>query len=314
MTRISSFLRLFSGFSPRFLIWGMVVVCLESTSVNAVEIVPYPSGSAYYNTSDNIGTSYSAWNSGWGTGNTNNGWDYVGQVGGANDASGVYLGNGWVITAGHVGALDFTLGTNTYATNGTSFTSFSFTNAGTVYAADLNLFKISTTSIQGNSLLPTNNLIIPSWYTGTRNTLVMIGYGDASGGRQKSWGTNTVTINNLLVPLDGSPYTTVDFGTAYGQTSYGTNSAKLVVGDSGGGAFIKGGSTWFLAGINQANDRNGNSYFVNLAYYSSEITSVMNAVPEPQSWTLIALGIAFLMSLSLWRRWPKASVITRSSP
>jgi hypothetical protein len=207
------------------------------------------------------------------------------------------------------------LGTNTYATNGTSFTSFSFTNKGTVYAADLNLFKISTTSIQGNSLLPTNNLIIPPGYNVTGNTLVMIGYGYASGGRQKSWGTNTVTENNLLVALDDSPYTTVDFLTAYGQTSYGTNSAKLVVGDSGGGAFIKGGSTWFLAGINQAIDiGNGDSYFVNLAYYSSEITRVMNAVPEPQSWTLIVLGIAFLMSLSLWRRRPKASVITRSSP
>jgi len=285
----------------------MVIVCLASTSMNAVEIVPYPSGSSYYKTSNNIGTSDSAWNSGWGTGNTNTGWDYVGQVGGPNDASGVYLGNGWVITAGHVGALDFTLGTNTYETNGTSFTSFSFTNAGIVYAADLNLFKISTTSIEGNSLLPTNNLIIPSSYPGTGNTLVMIGYGDASVGRQESWGINTVTTNNLLVPLGGYPYTSVDFGTAYGPTPYGTNSAQLVVGDSGGGDFIKGGSTWYLAGINEAIDGNGDSYFVNLAYYSSEITSVMNAVPEPQSWTLIALGIAFLMSLSPWRRRPTVS-------
>lgn len=40
------------------------------------------------------------------------GWDYVGTI---NGASGVYLGNGWVITASHVGASTFTLGATSYS-------------------------------------------------------------------------------------------------------------------------------------------------------------------------------------------------------
>jgi len=95
-----------------------LALLFTTASLHAVAIVPYPSGSTFYNTNDTISSSLSSWSSGWGAGNTHDGWDYVGQVGGASDASGVYLGNGWVITAGHVGALDFTLGTNTYATNG----------------------------------------------------------------------------------------------------------------------------------------------------------------------------------------------------
>lgn len=50
-----------------------------------------------------------------GTGNTTNpsffGWDYVGDV---NNLTGTYLGNGWVLTANHVGAGNFTLGGVTY--------------------------------------------------------------------------------------------------------------------------------------------------------------------------------------------------------
>lgn len=50
-----------------------------------------------------------------GTGNTTNpgffGWDYVGEV---NGLSGTYLGNGWVLTANHVGTGNFTLGGVTY--------------------------------------------------------------------------------------------------------------------------------------------------------------------------------------------------------
>jgi hypothetical protein len=260
-------------------------------------------GNPTYNTNNNISSSVSGWTTAnsWGTGNTNTGWNYVGQVGGANEASGVYLGNGWVITAGHVGALNFTLGTNTYATTGYSYTNFSIsttnTNTGTIYTyfADLNLFKVSTSSTLGNSLLPTNKLTLVPAYNTAGQTVVMIGYGDAAVGRQKSWGINTVTANNILVPLGGYPYTTVDFKTAYGTNSYGTtNSALVIVGDSGGGDFVSDGGKWYLAGLNEAVDSNSNSYFVNLGYYSSQITDVMNSVPEPSTWALMGLGFCFI--------------------
>jgi len=287
--------------SLRYLL--LLTLLIFSASLRAVETIPYPSGSSYYNTNDNISSTLSGWTNGWGAGNTNDGWNYVGQVGGGSDASGVYLGNGWVITAGHVGAHNFTLGTNTYNATGYSDTNFTFTYFGTTYYADLNLFKISTTSTNGNALLPTNNLTLVPPYNTTGQTLVMIGYGDASVGRQKSWGINTVTTNNLLVPLGGYPYTTVDFGTAYGTNSYGTtNSAVLVTGDSGGGDFIKSGGNWYLAGLNEAVSGN-NSYFINLGYYSSQIAQV---IPEPSTWALMGLSAVAFIGSAFWRRRKKA--------
>ena len=271
---------------------GLILLMFGCISmVRAVEIIPYPSGTSYYNTNNTISNSWSAWSSGWGTRDTNTGWDYVGQVGNSSQGSGVYLGNGWVITAGHVGASDFTLGTNTYLTTGFSYADFTYNYLGTTEYADLNLFRISSVSTTGNSLLPTNNLSLVPAYNSAGNSLVMIGYGDASVGRQKSWGINTVTANNLLVPLGGTPYTSVDFQTAYGPGAYGiTNSAVLVTGDSGGGGFAFDGSRWYLVGLNEAVSGN-NSYFVNLGYYSSQITAVMASVPEPGTWVLIGIGL-----------------------
>lgn len=284
-----------------------VIVLLLLTAVaslKAVEIFPYPSGAAAYNTNNTISSSLPSWTNAnsWGIGNTNTGWNYVGQVGGANDASGVYLGNGWVITAGHVGVHDFTLGTNTYATTGYYYTNFTYNYLGTTEYADLNLFRISTTSTSGNSLLPTHNLTLVPAYNTSGQTLVMIGYGDASAGREKSWGINTVTTNNLLVALGGYPYTSVDFGTSYGTNTYGTtNSALLILGDSGGGDFIESGGVWYLVGLNEAIDNN-DSYFVNLGYYSSQITNVMSAVPEPGTWGLLGISGITLLTSFFFRR------------
>ncbi len=51
------------------------------------------------------------WTAGWPSVGTT-GWDYVGQAG---SASGVYMGNSWVLTAGHVGPHTFTLGETAYS-------------------------------------------------------------------------------------------------------------------------------------------------------------------------------------------------------
>ena len=289
----------------RFLATMLLITC--AASLRAVETVPYPSGSAYYNTNNNISSALSSWTNAnsWGSGNTNTGWDYVGQVGGANDASGVYLGNGWVITAGHVSAHDFTLDTNTYAFTGYSYTNFTLNINGTNQFADLNLFQISTTSTSGNVLLPTNNLTLASSFPGTSNQVVMIGYGDAQVGRDKSWGINTITANNIAISV--SSYVSADFATAYGTNAYGTtNTANLILGDSGGGDFVNVSGSWYLSGINEA-VTNRDSYFVDLSYYKTQIQSVMaSAVPEPSTYGLMALGLGAI-SLSLWRN-------RRSSP
>jgi hypothetical protein len=270
-------------FSFGFRLWLMCAVwCMMLGSLRAVEMAPAGS-SPYYNSSNNISSTVSSWtNASWGSGNTNTGWDYVGSM---NGASGVYLGKGWVLTAAHVGAGNFTLGTNTYPWDGYSVTNFTITIGGTNYASDINLFRISTNSSTGSVLsLPplVLNSNAPTVFSGrsTTNTsrVVMIGNG---GG--KSWGVNNVTsINQGVTVLS---YGTADFSTAFGTNTSGSatvvNNAKFITGDSGGGAFMLIGSQWLLTGINEAVDNNGNSYMVQLSYYASTISSAIASAPAP---------------------------------
>ena len=262
-----------------------MVLCsmLLGSTVYAVQMAP-AGVSPYYNSSNNISGTVTSWTNAnsWGSGNTNTGWDYVGSM---NGASGVYLGNGWVLTAGHVGAGNFTLGDNSYPWDGYSFTNFTITIGGTNYASDLNLFRISTNASSGASLaLPplVINASQPTVFSGRSSTntsrVVMIGYG---GG--KSWGVNNVTGVNQGVMVN--TFGTGDFSTAYGTHTAGSativNNAKLVTGDSGGGAFMLVGSRWQLTGINEANNSNGDSFMVQLSYYATAISNAIAAAPSP---------------------------------
>jgi hypothetical protein len=93
-----------------------------------------------FNTSDPTDASIANWDTGWAQPDVEpagesyvTGWDYVGQV---NGASGVYLGNGWVLTAAHVSGGDFTLDGITYGMVDGSDES--------VGSSDLTLFQISS--------------------------------------------------------------------------------------------------------------------------------------------------------------------------
>jgi hypothetical protein len=122
----------------------------------------------------------------------------------------------------------------------------------------------------------------------------MIGYG---GGQGETWGLNTVTQKNLSVQLNGYSYTTTDFETAYGTTTYTqgpftasvTNDYDFILGDSGGAGFIYNGSTWQLAGINEAVDEK-NSFLVQLSAYSTQINAV-TSVPEMSTPAFLVLGL-----------------------
>ena len=142
-----------------------------------------------YNTNNNIAASVTNWSNGWGTGNTNTGWNYVGMV---NAGSGVYLGNGWVLTCNHVNAGTFTLNGNTYDYAGSQHNTLT-NSSGQI--ADLNLFSIDTTSTTGTNLtLPPLTLMSVAPTLG--NNIVMIGYGYTNGLGPESWGTNPVSITN----------------------------------------------------------------------------------------------------------------------
>ena len=254
---------------------ALVVWFCRIHSLFAVEV---NSGSgATFNTNDNIASIVSRWTSGWPASGID-GWSYVGSM---NGASGVYLGNGWVLTAGHVGSGNFTLGGNTYNYAGYSYTGFTYTTNGTNYPVDLNLFQISTTSTTGNTItLP--NVTIATRAPRLFSQVVMIGYG----GGTKAWGANYINVTNIPIPVTvaGTIYNSIDFGTGYGSAY--NNYGFFIGGDSGGGAFLYTNSQWQLAGINEAVDpTTSNSFMVQLSTYASAISNVITTVPSALSYT-----------------------------
>lgn len=271
----------------RALLANLTAWTLIITSAEAVQIVS--SGSYSYNATDNISQSVTGWSSGWGSGG--DGWNYVGELAG-NDGSGVYLGNGWVLTCNHVGSGAFTLNGNTYNAAGPIQNTFT-NSSGQV--ADLSLFKIQTISTTGTNLSLTPLMLMTA--TPAVNTaFVMFGYGYTNGLGPESWGTNSILIANHSLSLTGYPYTSQDFLTLNSGATYATG----VDGDSGGGDFINVGTSgspnWELAGINEATvsyggDTTGTA-FIQLSTYAPQIQAYV--VPEPTSWGLLVAGVALM--------------------
>jgi len=248
-----------------------------------------------FNTTAPTSSDVPNWNLGWTqpTGQTGvTGWDYVGSV---NGASAVYLGNNWVLTAGHVGAGTFTL-------VGTDYSVVSGSAQGIMDAngtADLTLFKL-TLAPNLPSLNVSTSAPTPFSAQQTGSFVAMIGYG---GGRGETWGFNTVTQIDLLIQPRGFGFVSTDFETVYGTTTSGANSVTnnytLVGGDSGGGAFIYNSSFggWELAGINEAVDSSGDSVMVQLSSYTSQIDSIIGT-PEPSSAMFLTAGILVILAHS----------------
>jgi hypothetical protein len=249
-------------------------------------------GTASYNTTEPTGSDIPDWGAGWGSGSVN-GWDYVGR---AQDAGGVYLGNGWVITAGHVGEGDLYLDGTTYDAVPNS----AQTITDSTGEADLTLFQIATSPDLPALSIATEAPSAADMSGSGGSEVAMIGYGSGS----ETWGLNTVTLNDVTVQVDGYSYMTTDFQTAYGDPPSGftnlDNDAVLIGGDSGGGDFIYNTdlSEWQLAGINEAVDTStDDSYMVQLSTYAPQIKAII-AVPEPDTWWLAPMGAVLFLA---WR-------------
>jgi hypothetical protein len=291
----------------------LAALCV-STSVHAVVNVNGPQG----NTSAPTGT---------GGQPTDPGWANVGVV---NGSTGVYLGNGWVLTAGHVGTGSFTTGTGgSYSWDGVNSHSF----AGT----DMTLFKLEETPSElaavvlatgspangqevvmiGNGL--TAQSLLSPYYVDTESDPwtwsttdfpeadeIFEGYLSANSGRDIRWGTNVIDGHGYDEEgLGYYFYTTFDLE---GGTIY---EAQAVTHDSGGAAYWYDGTQWVLAGLmvavgNYEGQPGGTSsafggdltYMVDLSRYADEINAL---VPEPSAWATLT-GLAALLGVFVVRR------------
>lgn len=252
--------------------WAVII-----NSATGVENVTSPSNTAAY-------SDFSYWN----------------NVGECGVGTGIYLGNGWVLTAYHVVAS----GTPSITLNGTVYNPVANSTvrigASAGAPTDMAIFQLTQ-----NPGLP--SLTIASSTPSAAKTLLMIGDGDnrqtnqstSSGltgyfwdtsARTRRWGTNNRAGTGSV---DDGFGVTQSFDTIFDQNG-GVNECQAADGDSGGGVFVKVGNTWELAGMMFAIDKaggdiqmadyTGQTYCADLSKYSAEL------IPEPATLSLLAIG------------------------
>lgn len=255
-----------------------------------------------------------------------------GNVGIRGDATAIYLGsfNGqhWVISANHVTPGNVILGGQTY--NWVSGSSIQLDDPFSGNKADVILFRISSAPVGLSNLQiatsPITNgqsLVIagagrdretdPTYWSVSGSTWTEVSSSEANrmgyktlANRTPRWGTNTVSGTNRF---------DLDNGTSqYGfHTTFTSETAQGVYGDSGGGAFYKDGEDWLLAGLTVAvgteNNQPGGSqtavlgnytYFVDLGHYSNQIMAI---IPEPRAITFIGAFLWMTLCVAVHRRY-----------
>ena len=263
----------------------------------------------------------------------------VGQVFDTADGifiGGVYLGNGWMISAYHgvrngTGGFSFgqvILAGNLYTVESQSAVRLTTTPGN---PADLAVFRLvgpepNLPSVALSGVTPpsmaslamagngrnraatethwnVNTLTEPDTWTVTPSPGDRQGYFYLPGATPR-WGTNLRTADALLTADTGSGVTTL-FRTSFSNDATALpDEAQGAPGDSGGGVFYHNGQNWELAGIMLAvGQLNGQpaetAVFGNQTFIADVATyrnEIVSIVPEPSTAMLAALGVVALAS------------------
>jgi len=253
------------------------------------------------------------------------GQNFFNNVGVVGSATGIYLGNGWVLTANHVAPVlpaSATFGGVSYPTDPGTWTRLNNPSPFSTFT-DIVLFRLtsppalppltlrSSTPTVGTDVVMIGNGRIQNpetFWNSTTNpwTVTTEALSDKSGYRTANskeirWGENEVYNNFIVVNMGTilSPVHVLSFNTQFDKMGM-TQEAQAVAGDSGGGVFTYNGSSWDLAGMMFAvstftNQPNGGetavygnqTYIADLSVYRSQILSI---IPEPSSALLIGLA------------------------
>jgi hypothetical protein len=240
------------------------------------------------------------------------GWSHVGTRGGLTV---VHLGDGWMLTANHVGAGDVTVDGVVYPYVPGSGVRLSNPDGS---PADLLLFEINphpavpqlpivtTPPPLGTELIlignGRNRGSATSWDpNGPRPPRPIDGY-DWASGRTLRWGRNHVVEYPPSPVLD-----TWSLSTSFDE-GVSADESQAANGDSGGAVFAFDGSEWALAGIlyaiggydgqpEEASLYGQLTYAADLSVYEDEIHEIV-ATPEPSG----GLGAGAILLLILQRR------------
>jgi hypothetical protein len=177
-----------------------------------------------------------------------------GNVGTVNGLSGIYLANGWVLTAAHAGFGTFTLGSQafTYDGNYRQLTNLdgSVTDALMFHLTTPPPVPILTVVSNGPSPGAFIDMVGFGYYSGssqmTFGTNTGFGWSSTPG---KSWGSNKVVDNGILVRDQVGVITSFYSDFAAPGSAQTANEGQAASGDSGGAVFQQTGSGWQLAGI-----------------------------------------------------------------
>ncbi len=271
--------------------------------------------------------------SGDGSGNTTTpaddpGWANVGIV---NGLGGVYLRNGWVLTANHVGTGDISLDGVVYTEVPGSDTRL---DNGDGTFADLLVFAVTPIpplpdlEVRSNTDLPTGEVIMAGrgrdrgaatdsddpavWPPPPDPPLDPIEgwYWDA--GRTMRWGTNTIEDNwTFNDPGTESFYTRFE---DLGDPNHTSHECAAADGDSGGVLFAKDGANWELAGIiwavaefegqtpGIAALRGNVTLSADLSFYRDDIMA-LTATPVPEPSVILQLGVGAGLLACMKRGW-----------
>ena len=234
-------------------------------------------------------------------------------LGGNVSGTGIYLGNGYMLTANHVNNRSHvTFDGSTFHEWDSAFTPVQ------IGSTDMKIFKLSSDpGVSGVLLYGGNNELsqpgnIVGWGVGRNPSVPVetnsVAWGDSTT-EAKRWDENTV---EGFSTASDSTYTYTAFNTVAGSpfaspAGLGANEAAVTLNDSGSGFFQKIGGVWYLTGLttsvetlnttNFGADQNlsggSENYFVRISAYQTQIALL---VPEPGSALLTAITAIGLIS------------------
>ena len=245
-------------------------------------------------------------------------WDNVVQMrsGSGPIGTGVYLGNRYVLTAGHVGPLtSVKVGLVDYLIDSSP--------AVAIETADMKLVRLASdpglreVRLNINSSADGGAAHLVGYGVGRASSSLLgsnpVTWGDSSTAI-KRWGTNFVDLAIGAKQVGG--YTSDLLGTQFNSNA-DADEAALTIYDSGSALFQKIGSEWYLVGIGAYVQNSGYSfansvfnsiesddnYFIRISSYATSVDVIGGvSVPEPSSQSLFFVGAAFLSACLLARR------------